>query len=170
MLVGLMADTHDNIHLIDRAVERLNQEEAQLVLHAGDYISPFTVPHFQGLKAEMIGVYGNNEAERTLLRRRFQEIGVELRGLFAEIRCDGLRIALLHGHEGELLSSLIGSGAYDVVVHGHTHRAEMRAVGGTLVINPGEVCGYLTGRCTLALLDTEAVEGRILNLLETGAR
>ncbi len=40
MLIGLMADTHDNIHLIDRAVERFNEEGVELVLHAGDYVSP----------------------------------------------------------------------------------------------------------------------------------
>lgn len=164
MLLGLMADTHDNIYLIDRAVERLNDEGVELVLHAGDYISPFTIPHFRGLKARMIGVYGNNEAERALLRRRFGELGVEIRGLFAEVRDEGVRIALLHGHEGELFNSLLGLGVYDVVVHGHTHRAVVRRVGDTLVVNPGEVCGYLTGRCTIALLETEAMECQILEI------
>jgi len=169
MLIGLMADTHDNIHLIDRAVERLNEEGVELVLHAGDYVSPFTVPHFKGLKARMIGVYGNNEAERALLRRRFEEAGMELRGFFAEIRCRGIRIALLHGHETELLNSLIKSEAFDVVVHGHTHRAEVKRVGDTLVVNPGEVCGYLTGRCTIALLDAETLDCRVVELAQPKA-
>lgn len=162
--MGLMADTHDNIHLIDRAVKRLNEREVELILHAGDYISPFTIPHFKGLKARMIGVYGNNEAERALLKRRFEEVGIEIRGFFAEVRARGLRIALFHGHEAELLNSLIDTGAYDVVIHGHTHRAETRQIGETLVINPGEVCAYLTGRSTITLLETETMECQILEI------
>ena len=164
MLLGLMADTHDNIHLIDRAVERLNEEGVELVLHAGDYVSPFTVDHLRGVRARFVGVYGNNEAERAILKRRFQEAGMELRGYFADVRCGGIRIALLHGHEAELLNSLIRSEAFDVVVHGHTHRAEVKKIGETLVINPGEVCGYLTGRCTIAILDAETLECRILDV------
>jgi len=164
MLLGLMADTHDNIHLIDRAVERLNEEGVELVLHAGDYVSPFTVPHFKAMEARLIGVYGNNEAERAILKRRFQEAGMELRGYFAEVRCGGIRIALLHGHEAELLNSLIRSEAFDVVVYGHTHRAEVKKIGETLIVNPGEVCGYLTGRCTIAVLDAETLECRILDV------
>jgi predicted phosphodiesterase len=34
----------------------------------------------------------------------------------------------------------------------------------TLVINPGEVCGYLTGSPTCAVYDSEQDEGRILLL------
>jgi len=154
LIVGLVADTHDNIHMIDRAVERLNEERVGLVLHAGDYISPFTARHFEPLEAPMIGVYGNNCAERETLARVYAEAGAEIRGYFAEVEADGLRVALLHGHRKEDVDRAYGGG-YDVIVRGHTHRASIGEEDGVLVVNPGEVCGYLTGRCTLALLDTE---------------
>jgi len=162
MLVGMMADTHDNVYLIDEAVERLNREKVQLVLHAGDYVSPFTVAHFKPLEAKLIGVFGNNCAERSLLKRLFTEIGADIRGSFAEVSVEGLKIALYHGHEEELLHSLINSGGYDVVVYGHMHRAETYRKGETFVINPGEVCGYLSGKSTFALFDTNAREARIV--------
>jgi hypothetical protein len=47
------------------------------------------------------------------------------------------------------------SGEYDVVVRGHSHRASVRDENGILVINPGEVCGYVSGSNTVAFLDTE---------------
>ena len=99
-----------------------------------------------------------------LLKKAYAEVGAEIRGFFAELCADGLKIALLHGHEEELLRSLVSSGAYDVAVHGHTHEAKAERSGDTLVINPGEVCGYLTGKCTIALLDTVTREARIAHI------
>ena len=165
MLIGLMADTHDNLPLVDRAVERFNEENVELVLHAGDYVAGFVIPRFVELKAKLIGVFGNNDGDHELLRKRFSENKrLELRGNFAEVAADGLKIALLHGGDEEQLEALINHGNFDVVVHGHTHIAEVRRKGKTLVVNPGEVCGYLTGKPTLALLDTVKREARIVEL------
>jgi len=33
-----------------------------------------------------------------------------------------------------------------------------------LVVNPGEVCGYLTGKATVGLLDTAKHEARIMEI------
>jgi len=165
MLIGLMADTHDNLPLVDRAVERFNEENVELVLHAGDYVAGFVIPRFVELKAKLIGVFGNNDGDHELLRKRFSENKrLELRGNFAEITSGGLKIALLHGGDVELLEALINQDSYDVVVHGHTHIHEIRRRGKTLVVNPGEVCGYLTGKSTLALLDTVKREAKIIEL------
>jgi len=165
MLVGLIADTHDRLSMVEKAVKRLNGENVGLVLHAGDYVAPFVVPKFKDLKARLIGVFGNNDGDRELLKKRFSEYkGLEMRGNFAEIIIDGLRVALLHGHEEELLKALVESEGFDVVVHGHTHKVEVYQKGRTLVVNPGEVCGYLSGKSTIALFDTVKREVRLVGL------
>jgi len=165
MLIGLMSDTHDNLPMIDKAVTKLNEEGVELVLHAGDYVAGFVVPRFRQLKAKLIGVFGNNDGDHELLRKRFSENNrLELRGNFAEISVGGLKIALLHGGDEELLEALINQEGFDVVVHGHTHMHEIRRIGKTLVVNPGEVCGYLTGKSTFALLDTAKREAKIVEL------
>ncbi|MDH5460884.1 MAG: metallophosphoesterase [Candidatus Bathyarchaeota archaeon] len=164
MLVGIMADTHDRLPMVDKAVKKLKEEEVELVLHAGDYIAPFVVPHFKPLKADLIGVFGNNDGDKELLKEKFSDMGADIRGNFAEILIDGLKIAMLHGHEEELLRSLIDADSYDVVVHGHMHEAKSYRKRKTLVINPGEVCGYLTGKSTIALLDTKALDVKIIPL------
>jgi hypothetical protein len=165
MLVGLIADTHDRLPMVEKAVKKLNEENVGLVLHAGDYVAPFVVPKFKDLKARLIGVFGNNDGDRELLKRRFSEQkGLEIRGNFTEIIIDGVKIALLHGDEEELLKALIESESFDVVVHGHVHKAEVCWKGKTLVVNPGEVCGYLTGKSTIALLDTVKREVKIVDL------
>jgi len=164
MIVGLMADTHDRLRLVDKAVKRLNKENVELVLHAGDYIAPFVVPHFKPLKMRLIGVFGNNDGEKELLKKSFAGIGADLRGMFAEVKIDGLRIAVLHGEEEELLRSLIDAESHDIIVHGHTHEAKTYRKGKTLVINPGETCGYLTEKPTLAILDTQTLNVKTIPL------
>ena len=164
-MIGLIADTHDNLPMVDRAVRRLNEENVGLVLHAGDYVAGFVIPRFSELKAELIGVFGNNDGDHELLKKRFSENKrLQLRGNFAEVTADDLKIALLHGGDLELLEALVDQERFDVVVHGHTHIPEIRRKGKTLVVNPGEVCGYLTGKSTLALLDTAKREARIIEL------
>lgn len=165
LLVGVISDTHDNLPMIERAVKRLNEEDVGLVLHAGHYVAGFVVPRFRELRAKLIGVFGNNDGDHEFLKRRFSENKkLELRGNFAEVTVEDLRIALLHGGDVELLKALIECESFDVVVCGHTHVAEIRGKGRTLIINPGEVCGYVTGRSTLALLDTAKKEARIVDL------
>lgn len=165
LLIGLISDTHDNLPMVDKAVEALNQNNVGLVLHAGDYVSPFVVPRFKVLKARFIGVFGNNDGDHEFLKRRFSENErLEIRGSFAKVVLHDVKIALLHGNDEELLNALIESGGFDVVVHGHGHDAKVYQMGNTLVVNPGEVCGYLTGRSTVALLDTEELSAKILEL------
>ncbi|MGQ9551798.1 MAG: metallophosphoesterase [Candidatus Bathycorpusculaceae bacterium] len=162
MLVGLISDTHDNLPMVEKTIEKLNDERVKLVLHAGDYIAPFVIPKFRELNAKLIGVFGNNDGDRELLKKRFGENeSLDMRGNFAEVAVDGLKIALLHGSETELLKALINSESFDVVVYGHTHKAEVYKKGKTLIVNPGEVCGYLTGKSTIALLDTDKLEAKI---------
>jgi len=164
MIIGILADTHDCLPLVDKAVKRLNEEKATLILHAGDYIAPFVIPHFKPLKADFIGVFGNNDGDKDMLRKRFTEIGAEIRGKFAETIIDGLKIAMLHGEEEELLRALINAEGHDVVVHAHSHEAKTHKKGETLVINPGEVCGYLSGKSTIATLNTKTLEVKIVQI------
>jgi len=171
LLVGIMSDTHDCLPLIDKAVKKLQEEKVELVLHAGDYVSPFVIPHFKPFKGKFVGVFGNNDGDHEFLKRRFAEFGLEIRGEFAEVKIEGLRIALLHGGEpggppgaSELLKSLISSECYDVIVHGHVHEAKAYRKGKTLTINPGEVCGYLSSKPSVAVLNTKTLDVKTIPL------
>jgi hypothetical protein len=52
----------------------------------------------------------------------------------------------------------------DWTVVGHTHRPEIRRDGSPLMVNPGEVYGHLTGRSTVALIDTVQWSGEIVDI------
>jgi putative phosphoesterase len=159
--VGIISDTHDRLDYIDKAVKKLNQEKVDLTLHAGDFSAPFVVPRFKSLKSKLIGVFGNNDAEKNLLINKFNLLGAKIKYNFEEIKIEGLRIGLLHGDDIGLLKSLVNTEYYNVIVHGHTHFPKIEKSGKVLKINPGEVCGYLSNQSTIALLDTKTKESKI---------
>jgi putative phosphoesterase len=165
MRIGILSDTHDNLPMVERAVARLNGLSPDLVLHAGDYVAPFVIPRLAGLACRCIGVFGNNDGDRALLAAKARESGkVEIHGCFTVRFADGRSIALLHGHEPGTREEIAGAGIFDVLVHGHSHQPSVTRKGKTLVVNPGEVCGYLTGRGTVAVLETGRMEAEILEI------
>ena len=165
MLIGAISDTHDNLPQIEKAVKYLNEQKVDLVLHAGDYVAGFVIPKFKALNCKLVGVFGNNDGDHELLKKRFSETtNCTIQDQFTQMTVDGYRIALLHGTETELLSAIIDSGYFNAVIHGHSHNKNIEKKGKTLAINPGELCGYLTGKSTLALLDTFKNEAKIIEL------
>ncbi|MEM2122491.1 MAG: metallophosphoesterase [Candidatus Bathyarchaeia archaeon] len=164
--MAVISDTHDRLPLIVKAVDMLNEMDLELVIHCGDYSAPFAVNPYKDLKHHMIGVYGNNDAEKHLIASKMESYGKEVRGEFAKLSLDGIVAAVLHGHDTELLEALIDSRGFDVILYGHTHEVGMERRYKSLILNPGELCGYLTGRPTMAILDTETKKGKILDIPE----
>jgi len=160
MLIGIVSDSHDNLTNLRRALALLRERGVELVLHAGDFVSPFTAEPFREAGLRLIGVFGNNDGDRLYLRERFQGIG-ELHFGPYELELAGRRIVLMH--EPRALEALASSGRYDLVVYGHTHRAEIRP-GRPLVINPGELGGWLTGKPSFVLLDLKSLAAELFQL------
>ncbi|MDX1619173.1 MAG: metallophosphoesterase [Balneolaceae bacterium] len=161
MLIGLISDTHDHVPHIKKAVRIFKERNAGLVLHAGDYCSPFTVPHFEGLRLK--GIFGNNDGDTYLLISKFNAIGAELHGSFMELEADGMSIAVYHGTDQPVTEALHKCGTYDAVVSGHTHETVNWMVGDTLAINPGTANGF-DGEATVAFLDTGSREVEFVRL------
>ncbi len=63
MKIGIVADSHDNVPAIKKAVEYFNKSNIRFVIHAGDYIAPFSVKEFLKLKTKLLGIFGNNDGE-----------------------------------------------------------------------------------------------------------
>jgi uncharacterized protein len=160
-MIGIMSDSHDNLDAIKKAVKIFNKENVEIVLHAGDLISPFTVNEFEKLKTEFVAVYGNNDGEREGLKKSYKDICIL--DDFKEISIEGWKFAILHGTNPSIVDAIVKSNKYDVVIRGHTHKTDIIA-GETLVINPGETCGYVTGKQTVVLLDTDELSYKVLYL------
>lgn len=160
MLIGICSDSHDHVDNLHKAVGFFKEKGVDKVIHAGDYCSPFTIPLFDGLPLH--GIFGNNDGDKYLLMKKFDEINATLHGDFFSFRADELLVAVYHGTYDEITRSLQISGLYDVVISGHTHQADLETRGETLCINPGSVNGFEQD-AMIALLDTES---RKVNFLE----
>jgi putative phosphoesterase len=153
MKIGILSDTHDNLHKLARALEVFRREGVEALLHAGDFVAPFVVPPLARLGKTVYGVFGNNDGERLGLLGAFQRLGPlaepPLPFTLAETR-----IVLLH--EPILLDPLARSGDFDLIVHGHLHQRESRRLAGALILDPGECCGWTTGKGSVVTLDLAA--------------
>lgn len=159
MLIGIISDTHDNVPMIREAVRIFNEKKVGLVIHAGDYIAPFAVIPLGELECQYVGVFGNNDGEKLGLNRISQE---RLKVAPHSMDFGGRKILILH--EQSELAALIKSQIYDIVIYGHTHKPVIEKQGKTLVINPGECGGWLSGKSTIALADLERMTAEIVEL------
>lgn len=161
MQLGIISDTHDHVPHIHQAVTVFKERRVDLVIHCGDYCSPFTIPPFKGLPLK--GIFGNNDGDRYLLMKKFDEIGAELHGEFFELEAGGLSLAVYHGTHQPITDALVASGLYDVVLSGHTHEAGSQKSGSTVAINPGTAHGF-GEKATIAFLDTDDLQPKFVEL------
>jgi len=160
-MIGIMSDSHDNLDAIKKAVDFFNDSNVELVIHAGDLISPFTAKEFSKLNSGFKAVFGNNDGEKDGLRHFFKDMCF-LDSLI-EINIGKRKIAVNHGTNETIIDALAKSEKYDLVVRGHTHKLDI-IKGKTMVINPGETCGYLSGKKTVVLLSPDDLNYEIITL------
>lgn len=143
----IVADTH-----LPKRAKRLPPEvwdaaeAADVVLHAGDWVSIELLDELEQRSRQVIGVYGNNDGEA--LRARLPEV--------ARVELEGVRFALLHetgsaaGRETRMDEAFSD---VDVLVFGHSHIPwDSVTPRGMRLLNPGSPtdrrrqphCTYLT--------------------------
>ena len=159
MLIGIISDTHDNMKAIRTAVDILNERKVKHVIHAGDFCSPFTFRALKHLQSDFTGIYGNNDGERVLLQQ-LSNSRIFTQPYILELA--GKKIVLMHEHH--VVDALADSSHFDLIVYGHTHTADIRKKGSTLIVNPGELSGWLHGKSTFAIADLSSLSAELLEL------
>jgi putative phosphoesterase len=159
MLIGIMSDTHDHLIYTKKAIELFNDKKVKYVIHAGDYTSPFTLKLFKELKCKYTGIFGNNDGDKILLLERAEGNIHNQPYMFT---LNNKRIIVMHEHH--VVDALADSGHFDLVIYGHTHKADVRKIKNTLVVNPGEVGTWLYGKSSVALADLDKMEAEIIGL------
>jgi putative phosphoesterase len=159
--VGILSDSHDNRETLRKAVNIFNHQRCDLVLHAGDLVAPFAAAELEALSCPVKAVFGNCDGETAGLTNTIRSFGKIKEPPFV-FRFQGLEFLMIHTQFS--LDKFIRSDLYDVIVYGHTHRPEIRQEGRSLVINPGETGGWVTGISSAALLDMETLSARIVTL------
>ncbi len=162
MKIAVISDTHDNKTAIKEAFRIIESRGINLTLHLGDIISPFVSDFIREVyTGKLIAILGNNDGEKFFLKKKFESNGFELKELKpVKIELEGRKIILMH--EPIEVDSLARSGDFDVILYGHLHKIDNRKIGNTLILNPGEACGYLTGKRTFAILDLKILEAEVI--------
>ena len=162
MRVGLLADTHDRVPAIRDLLNEMINRGVTLVMHAGDYCSPFSLEPFHETNVALLGIFGRNDGDHEGLKAAAARgMGMELYESPHSFEVSGHRIMIVHDI-GEVNRRSIESHSF--VVHGFTHRQETIERGDTIVVNPGEGCGWISGSCTAAILDLETREVEVITI------
>ena len=156
MLIGVLSDTHDNLPMIGRATKVFQERGAELLVHAGDVVSPFALKLLLNAGLPLVGVFGNVDGEREGLRK----LNADIFDGPHRFELAGRRIVV--AHKGEALKGVAGS-EDDLAICGHTHRAQIHQ-GPPLTVNPGEACGWVHGLATAAIVNLEDMNAEIVNL------
>ena len=151
-----MSDTHDRVPAIADLLQRFSDKGVSMVMHGGDYCAPFSLAPFHQRGMALLGVFGRNDGDReTLSAYAARGMGTEIYESPHSFEVGGKRILLVH-EIAEVNPRSIES--HDFVIHGSSHLQSEKRIRNTLVINPGEACGWILGKCTAAILDTETGE------------
>ncbi len=134
MLVGVVSDTHDDLDLAESAVELFEDRGAEVVIHCGDVIAPFTAAAFDR-DFDFYAVRGNNDGEWAL-SHAIEEFGTYF-GEMGELTLGDVEFAVYHGTAEPIVEALLACGEYDYVCRGHTHERVLAERGGTVHLNPG---------------------------------
>ncbi|MCH7808457.1 MAG: metallophosphoesterase [Planctomycetes bacterium] len=157
MLVGVISDTHDRLPRIDAALALFASKKVEAIIHPGDFVAPFAIGRLLRFSGPIFATYGNNDGERAGLKKGLPQL---VDGpLFVAL---GGRTILVHHFIDWCDQDDIERA--DVVVTGHTHEVVNRVEDGRLFLNPGECCGWVNGRCTVAILDTQGPWAEICEL------
>ncbi|MBN2021792.1 MAG: YfcE family phosphodiesterase [Pirellulales bacterium] len=148
MLVGVLSDTHGDVHAARPAVRLFASLGVARLLHCGDVGSAEILRMLAPWPTHF--VLGNVDRQ-AMLNEAIAQAGHTCHGRFGSIEWEGRRIALLHGDDAKRLDETIRSGKWDLVCHGHTHAAALRQCGPTTVLNPGAIAR--TDQSSIALVE-----------------
>ena len=157
MKLGIIADSHDNLPKLAKAVELFNQEGIDFLLHAGDFIAPFSVKELNRLDCDFLGVLGNNDGEKKGLAEASRG---RIKPPPLRIELEGKKIILLHDSNRLDLEQE----DFDLAIFGHTHRPAVNKKNAKVLINPGECCGWLTGKSNVAIVELTDLSSQIIEI------
>ncbi len=132
MRLVVLADTHVPRRARDLPAQLWAAvDQADAVLHAGDWVDAALLDELERRSARVIGVYGNNDGPP--LRARLPEV--------ARATLGGVRFAVVHETGGKQGREQRAAAAYpdvDVLVFGHSHIPwDTTAATGLRLLNPG---------------------------------
>jgi len=138
--IGLLADIHDHVHALKRALPWL-REHTDVLLVLGDLVAPFVMKQLgSGYPKPIHVVFGNNDGDLyRLCATANDHPHVRIHGeLFRNVL--GNRTVIAQHYPG--IADVVDPSAADLVAFGHDHRARRSRRAGAWLVNPGALMGY----------------------------
>jgi putative phosphoesterase len=163
MLIAVLSESHDNIWNLGKALAMIEEIEAEMLIHCGDYCAPFVLAELAKFKGPVHGVFGNVDGDKFLMANMAnkQFSNIMLHGDIGELDIDCLKLAFTHSPK--VARGLAASGEFEAVFYGHTHERAAEEFGGCKLVNPGEVMGRIN-RPSFCIFDTAQKQTRHLEL------
>ena len=138
--IGLLADVHDHVWHLARALPWLDAHTDTLVV-LGDLVSPFVLGLLgRGYGGPIHVVFGNNDGDRHRLTATAAGLAhVSIHGEVIRHAWGGRRVVGQHFPE---IADAVDGRAADLVAFGHDHRARASRRDGAWFVNPGTLMGY----------------------------
>jgi uncharacterized protein len=157
--IGVLSDTHlhevtqEFLGIYERYLSRVD-----LILHAGDVVSPELIDFLSASATGFYGVCGNMDP--TALRQMLPDKKV--------VTVAGYRIGLIHGwgQADDLEDRIIPLfHQVDIIVYGHSHIPSNHVRDRILLFNPGTATGYsASGKHSIGILELgETAQGTIVD-------
>jgi putative phosphoesterase len=157
--VAIISDIHDNVPKLRSALEKLAKlGGAGELICLGDLCSPFVIAELgRGFSGPVHVVFGNNDGDRHRMADVASKFAqVTIHGEYAELDMDGRRFSV--NHFDDIGKAIAAGQKFDVVCGGHSHQFGVEAYGKSVMVNPGEIFGILTGKSTFVIYDTRTGE------------
>ena len=126
--IGVISDTHKRGDLQKEAISQLKSKGAEYLLHLGDFELVENLENLATSGLPYAGVFGNNDYALKGLEYKYK---IESEPYFLKIK--DTTIKMMH------LPYYLTNDS-DIVLFGHLHKFSAEYKGGSLFLNPGEIC------------------------------
>lgn len=130
MKIGIVSDTHRNKEYLLKAVNWLQKRnKIAMLFHLGDdYEDVMALTEIYIEVIQVPGIYDERYKDGSLPAKTIETV-------------QGLGILLVHSYEKDITRE--DTLRSNIILYGHTHRAELRLEDGLLYMNPGHLKGPL---------------------------
>jgi putative phosphoesterase len=142
--IGVLSDSHSKVNKAKKALDFLIDEGAEFIIHAGDIVEVETLELLANSGKRYIAVYGNNDAHLVQYHNEYNLVQEPYYFKLADTKFKLMHLPFYMSNDAE------------VIIFGHTHEFEVAFKGGSLYLNPGEVCARSKPLSECALLEVKA--------------
>lgn len=152
MLLGIMADTHNDIDSFEKALSVFKERGIKTLVHAGDITSPRMLEYL--VEFDCYIVLGNgDQIDKDVINWKASVLGLRPVEDTAEFEYGGKNFMVFHGNNVPLYRQAVASGKFNYIIKGHTHFFENYVSNDVRIINPGAV--YRHDESSIVILDVE---------------